>query len=553
MNFDMIPAPKRAKAFGGEFCFDALRIFTVGEGESFRRTLHALLPEIKSEETCREDANVILTVASVFSGKSEYCAIRIQPDRMEIRCRDGEGARNAAAILAQLLINNGTRERLPCGSLEDWPDASYRAMMLENSGRVWMPMKEIYAHLRRMALARMNTLQFHFMESPGCTIQLDCFPHWHGYGPDNLRFTKDEVRQMIAYAAELGIHVCPFIEVISHATAFTEAAEIACPGDQPERCFAVCVGQEKTFEAIEKVLAEVAALFPDPVIHIGGDEYDMSAVSPRTVHWGECPHCQALSAKMGFTTYRGLFIYAVERVNQMVNRLGKIAMLWNADLKPGEIPDTLERNIIIHYYRRDNPLCSEKIFGLSIDGYVEDGFSVLNSDYNSTYLDAYVRPERLAGWGYDSDPKVKESNRAGVIGGCCCAWEEHPHFALTIPPAIFLFGDRLWNSFGDPTLYDEKFARLLTKILFEGKLPEGTNIFEAAGDILPPVKKTEHPFHANNLFASPERLEALQKNLAALEGDPLAEAYAKLAGQAAAYRRERLAAAPRTETIQFEG
>lgn len=552
MHLNMIPAAKRTKLFGGAFKFDRLKIFAIGEGAAFARTLNTLLPEIETEAAGRDDANVILSVAAPYSGKAEYCAIRILESHIEIHCRDEQGARNAACILAQVFINNRTRSSLPCGSIEDWPDASYRGMMLESSGRVWMPMNTLKEHIRRMALARMNTLQFHFMENSGCTIALDCYPNWHGYGEENLKYTKAEVKEMIDYASSLGIAVCPFVEVISHATEFALAAEIACPGDQKPQLFAVCIGQEKTFEAIETVLAEVAELFPDPVIHIGGDEYDVSEVTPHTVHWGQCPHCQALSKKMGYSSFRELFIYAVARTNQICNKLGKVAMLWNADLEPGKIPELLDRNLLIHYYRKDNPLCKEKVFGLSMDGYVEDGFSTINSNYSSTYLDRYVRTERLMGWGYDHDPKVKEANRGGVSGGCCCAWEDHPHFALTIAPAIFLFGDRLWNSFGDPTNYDAAFSTLLTTALFEGKLPEGLNVFEAVGDVLPSVIDGGKFFLPNNLLAAPETMEHLAEELEKLDGD-LAANYAKLCRDAAAFRRERLAAAPMKTRVDFEG
>ncbi len=548
MSYSILPRPKRSATATGLFTFDTLRIFAIGGGEAFARTLRALIPSIRIETTDRAEANVILSVAAMFSPKPEYCALRITTDRMEIRCRDEAGARNAACLLAQIIEKN----RIPCGTIEDWPDASYRSMMLESSGRSWLSMERIYLYIRQMALARMNDLQFHFMEFPGCTIQLDCYPDMHGFGPDNLKYTKDEIRAMVAYAAELGLTVTPFVEVISHSFAFNKAADIACPGDQDENMFAVCVGQEKTYDAIEKVLTEVAELFPAPVLHIGGDEYDMSAIGRRTVHWGKCPHCRALSEKMGYTTYRELFIYAVERVNQIVNKLGKIAMLWNADLKPGELPEELERNIIIHYYRNDNSLCKEKIFGLSIDGYVEDGFAVVNSSFRQTYLDKYVTTERLSSWGYDSDPRVSPENQAGVIGGCCCAWDASRHFERTISPGIFLFADRLWHSFGKPTMYDDAFGRLLTKLMFDGMLPPDMNVFDAVGDVLPPLVLTEDVlYHDRKVVAPVAELERILTALQAID-HLLAAPYAEIAAAAIDYRKSQTDE-PLKETVAFEG
>ena len=108
MSFMIVPRVKRAKEAEGRFCFDTLRIFTVGEGESFARTLKALLPDVRIEHTSREQANVVLSVATVFSNKNEYCYLRILADRMEIHVRDKEGARNAACVLAQIMCHNGS-------------------------------------------------------------------------------------------------------------------------------------------------------------------------------------------------------------------------------------------------------------------------------------------------------------------------------------------------------------------------------------------------------------------------------------------------------------
>ena len=556
MSFSVLPRVKRECPVNGEFHFDALRIFTVGEGDSFARALKVLMPALPVEAVSREEANTVLSVATVFSCQNEYCYLRILPDKMEIHCRDKEGARNAACILAQIIRPDGTGFSLPCGTIEDYPDAQYRGFMLESSGRSWLSMERIYLYIREMAMARMNVLQFHFMEGPGCTIALDCYPDWHGYGADNLKYTKDEIRAMIAYAAELGIAVCPFVEVISHSTTFNEVAGVGCPGDAEPNMFAVCVGQEHTYEAIERVLTEIAELFPDPVLHIGGDEYDMSAVSPRTVHWDQCPHCRALSERMGYTTYRELFFYAVERVNAIVNKLGKVSMLWNADVKPYEA-DVLSRNIVMHYYRWDNTLGREKHYELWPNDYVQDGFSVLNSHFPQTYMDLpnYMRSYKLCNWTHLTDPMIAPANQAKVIGGCCCAWDDFPHFERTIPPAILLFADRLWNARVASVPYDNAYGTAMTHVLFEGKLPEGMNVFRAVGEVLPPLKN-ESKAHFKYLQADVDELREIKEALEALAatGDALAAVYADIAAASLEYKKnEVVVKGPLTHTVKFDG
>ncbi len=221
-----------------------------------------------------------------------------------------------------------------------------------------------------MALCRMNTFQFHFMEDPGCTVQVDCLPNMVGFprGGGNCKYTKAEVREMIAYAAELGITVTPFVEVLSHVRELALEAGIACPGDKIGNMYDVCLGQEKTFEVIEMVLKEVAELF----------------------------------------------LYGINRVNRIVNKLGKV-MMWNADIQPAHLPEELDRNIIIHYYRENNGLGRERIYNLNMNGYMEEGFSLINSFYPETYMDYgnYMKIENLVGWTPYNRPWSKRAMRPG--------------------------------------------------------------------------------------------------------------------------------------------
>ncbi len=540
MDLLMCPRAKRTVRFEGEFHFSELKVFTVGEASRFFRAIRVLCPTLPVRETSREEANVVLSVATVFSQKNEYCYLRILKDRMEIHARDEMGARNAAAILAQLICRNGADFALPCGTVEDWPDAQYRGYMLESSGRkaAWMSMDLIKEHIRTMALARMNEVQFHFMEAPGTTIELDCYPDLHGDYDGNRKYTKDEVRDMIAYADELGMTVTPFVEILSHSIDFTQKAGIACPGDDPKNMFAVCLGQEKSFEAIEKVLTEIAELFPAPVLHIGCDEYDMRRTTPMTAYWDRCPLCLAKMKELGITTMREYFHYALERINQMVNKLGKITMLWNADMKGGELPEYLERNMIVQYFRFDHPYAKEQLYELYPDGYVEDGYTVLNSYYPNTYLDDsgyYATDMTINQWSCYREPAVSAQNRAKLVGGCVCAWQGKS-FIRTIPPSIFMFADRLWNANDAGVPYNNEYGRLLTRLLFDGKLPENMNVFRMVGRMLPPQhpEKLVHVKHIQASLAEVQEIKKALEDLAAT-GHRLAGVYAEMAGAAEAH------------------
>ena len=552
MNYNICPRVKKYEPLSGILSFSSLKVFAAGESDLFFSSMQIFHPELQVEKCGYKEANIRLSITKDFSPYQEYCNMRIRENAIEIHCADRLGARNASAILAQLMRKTECGYALDCADLEDWPDAQYRCVMEESSGRVWVPMETLKRHIRLMGLCRYNAYMFHYMEDKGCTVPFDCLPDLIGYGPDNLKFTKQEIKEMIAYAAALGIRVIPFIEVISHAKPFALAAGINCPGDPLENMYDVCLGQEKTFEVIEKIIQETAELFPDEVIHIGADEYDMSLVTPFTAHWDQCPHCLALAKEKGFTTLRELFMYALQRTNEIVNSYGKVMMIWNADLRHGHLPDWLDRNILVHYYRYCNDLGREDIYNLNVNGYAEDGFSVINSFSKMTYIDFYTSALRLYNWSYRTLPMVNPENFGKVPGGCLCIWEEHEHYKRTVEPGIALFADRLWNAHTSTVTYDDRYGTIMTKLLFDNKLPEGTNVFACVGDVLPPLE-SENLAHLRMVSADMPTLHQVRDDLRALADDETAQAFAEAIDWVIDQKNNQQAfAGPRTDRIKFE-
>lgn len=556
MNINICPRLKKVEQIPGEYRFNGFNLFIIGDGNLFYRSLKIFLPYAAVKLAPLNEANTVISVSRIYSPQSEYFYIRITENGVEIHCSDNMGARNAAATLAQMIRNNNGELILPTAVIEDWPDAKYRAMMFESSGRAWIPMNKLRGYIYEMALCRMNVMIFNFMEDTGCTVPLNSAPRLKGGGSEGLKYTKEEIKEMIAYAADLGITVAPFIEVLSHAADLAVSEGIACPGDSEENMFDVCIGSEKTFEVIERIVKEVAELFPSDVIHIGADEYDMSAVTPKTAYWDKCPHCRKLSEKMGYTTLRELFLYAIERINKIVNNQGKIMMMWNADIHPGHLPMCLDRNIIMHYYRYCSDLGREKLYNLHINGYIDEGFTTINSYYPQTYMDFddYMSAEKLNSWTYLNDPLVKQANRAKIPGGCCCAWEDHEHYKRTVPAAIPLFADRLWNAEGDPVAYDCNYGKALTRIIFGGKLPEDMNVFAAVGDVLPPLKDNVK-IHKDMITADTEELLRIKNALgkAAADGDDTAQSYLDAVKAAIDERLTEKVKEPLKERISFRG
>ena len=131
-----------------------------------------------------------------------------------------------------------------------------------------------------MEAVKMNVFHWHLSENQGFRIESKKFPKLHGEGSDNLFYTQDEVRDLIAYARERGIRVVPEFDMPGHSTAwFVGYPELASgPGPyQIERKWGVMdpamdPTNEKTYKFLDDFIAEMAKVFPDHFFHIGGDE-----------------------------------------------------------------------------------------------------------------------------------------------------------------------------------------------------------------------------------------------------------------------------------------
>lgn len=136
-------------------------------------------------------------------------------------------------------------------------------------------------------------------------------------------FTKEDIREIVTYAAERHITVIPEIEFPAHSDAvFIGYPELCCTG-KPYTTGEFCVGNEQVYTFMEDVLTEVMELFPSKYIHIGGDE-------ARKVAWATCPKCQALIERERLDGIQGLQPYMIARIQDFSLRKGG---LWSAGMK----------------------------------------------------------------------------------------------------------------------------------------------------------------------------------------------------------------------------
>lgn len=256
--------------------------------------------------------------------------------------------------LLQLLTPNG----LPYVKINDHPRFPYRGLHLDVS-RHFFDKEEVKKLMNAMSYYKLNTLHLHLTDAGGWRLQIDKYPkltqegafrtqsdwrEWWDNGKDRQYlkegtegayggyYTKDDIRDMLAYAAEKHITIIPEIEFPAHSDeVFVAYPELCCAG-KSHTSGDFCIGNPKTFEFMENVLTEVIELFPSEYIHIGGDEAGKNT-------WKTCPKCQALMKKEKLANVDELQSYMIRKAEEFLNSKGRRLIGWDEILEGGLAPE----------------------------------------------------------------------------------------------------------------------------------------------------------------------------------------------------------------------
>ncbi|MFA1646676.1 MAG: beta-N-acetylhexosaminidase, partial [Enterobacteriaceae bacterium] len=193
------------------------------------------------------------------------------------------GALRAMETLLQLIQNGPENTALPWVSIEDAPRFPWRGLLLD-SARHFIPLEAIKRQIDGMAAAKLNVLHWHLTDDQGWRFTSKRYPKLAQLASDGLFYTPEQMREVVRYAAARGIRVVPEIDMPGHASAIAVAYPelMSAPGPyEMERHWGVLKPvldptKEATYTFAAAMVSELAAIFPDPYLHIGGDEVDDS-------------------------------------------------------------------------------------------------------------------------------------------------------------------------------------------------------------------------------------------------------------------------------------
>lgn len=376
----------------------------------------------------------------------EGYSLRIDDDGVSIEASEEAGAFHALTTLRWMLPPDSDNEgtwALPHVSISDAPRFEHRGLLLDCC-RHFMDPDFVMRTIDLLALHKMNVLHWHLTEDQGWRIEVDAYPELTSTGAwrtedDGSRhggfYTKAQIREIVAYAADRNITVIPEIELPGHSRAAIAAYPwLSCTGDSLEvpHDWGVfkdiyCAGEDTTFRFLETVLLEVMDLFPSEYIHIGGDE------APK-VRWESCPKCQRRIQEEGLHDAHELQSWFITQIGSFLADHGRKLIGWDEILEGG-----LPGGATVQSWRgmqggRDA---------------VAMGRDAIMSPTSHCYFDYPVESidlERV----YDFEPEPEGLEGSGrILGGECNMWSERAPQELVdskVFPRIVAMSEVLWSS-----------------------------------------------------------------------------------------------------------
>jgi hexosaminidase len=342
------------------------------------------------------------------------------------------GAIRGLETILQLLSSDRRGFFLPGVKLQDQPRFPWRGLLID-AGRHFEPVEVLKRNLDAMAAVKLNVFHWHLSEDQGFRVESKKYPKLHQLGSDGNYYTQEQIKDIIAYARDRGIRVVPEFDIPGHSTSwligYPELGSAPGPYTIERRpgIFepALDPTREEVYKFLEGFLGEMAALFPDAYMHIGGDEN-------QGKQWDRNPAIQAFMQAKGIKDNHALQAYFNTRLLKILQKHGKKMIGWDEVLQP-ELP----KDIVIHSWRGTAALADAARKGY--DGILSNGY----------YIDL-IQP---ASQHYVADPLPADSTLTPdearhVLGGEATMWGEWvtpETIDSRIWPRTAAIAERLWS------------------------------------------------------------------------------------------------------------
>jgi hexosaminidase len=419
-------------------------------------------------------------------GGAESYRLRVTETGIDIVAPSAAGAFYGTRTLRQLLPPALLRSApaRPPGTvyvdgleIEDAPRFGWRGMALDVA-RHFFPKEFILRLIDLASLHKLNVLHLHLTDDQGWRVEVDRYPRLTGVGawrrqsplghqgegrfdgvPHGGFYSKDDLSEIVAYAARRFVTVVPEIDMPGHMQAAVASyPELGNTGGDLEVFTSWGISEhvlnleEPAVRFCAEVLEEVMDIFPGLYVHIGGDECP-------TTEWEVSRRAQALCRSLGLSGAQQLQSWFTARMSEVVSARGKRLVGWDEILDAGAPPGA-----VITVWR------GQHADRAAIQG-AKAGHDIVMAPEPWTYFDwAYadspreplaIRPAISVEKAYSFEPVpagLPEELQGRVIGVQCQLWTEYvttpqraeyQYFprACALAEVAWSPRDRLWDEF----------------------------------------------------------------------------------------------------------
>ncbi len=364
--------------------------------------------------------------------EDESYSLSVTPESAEIDAENDLGAMHGLETLLQLVTPHGDGYILPAVSITDRPRFRWRGLMIDCS-RHFEPLPILERTLDAMAAVKLNVLHWHLTDDQGFRIESKEFPLLTAKGSDGFFYTQAEARELVAYAHSRGIRIVPEFDIPGHSTALLVAYPKLSSGSVPKNIrrefgislYAIDPTKEETYRFLRRFLKEMATIFPDRYVHIGGDE-------TKAPDWSINPSIVDFKRRRNLADDRALQAYFNSRVETILDGIHKRMIGWDEILSTD-----LRRDVTVQSWRGGDALIKTAQQGHG---------GILSAPY---YLDR-MEP---ASAHYLADPlngteRLNDEQKHLVLGGEACMWGEHidqDTIDSRIWPRTAAIAERFWS------------------------------------------------------------------------------------------------------------
>lgn len=419
---------------------------------------------------------------------SEGYSLSVNPSLIHIKANKTQGLFYGIQSLLQLLpINGSAPMKISSCEIKDQPRFGWRGLMLDVS-RHFFTVPEVKQYIDAMSMYKFNTLHLHLSDDNGWRIEIKSLPKLTSIGAWRAEragtfgdrtpvkegepatyggfYTHEQIKELVKYAASKHITIVPEIDVPGHSMAMLAAyPELSCTHEKvyvnPGTNFAEWFGNgkfkmlvdntlnpanEKVYEYLDKVFTEVAMLFPNPYIHIGGDECYHG-------YWEENAEVKALMARENFKDIHEVQSYFIKRLEKILKSKNKKLLGWDEILEGGLAPE----GTVMSWRGMQGGIDAAKL-----------GHDVVMSPTTFAYID-YMQGDRALEFpiyatltlqkSYAFEPVPEGVNPKYILGGQANLWSEKTPtlrhaFYMSYPRALAIAesvwspkASKNWNSF----------------------------------------------------------------------------------------------------------